>query len=531
MRIEGRGHFLRTHMTTPRCSAARLLSLVMLLVPCGPLTAVLPDEPLLAGKPGQIVDLPGGRGLGELLSFDETLAPALLALKADEGREVAGFPVAPGVRRRVQLARTEIYAPDAHIYRVDGPIRTEVPRSRLVFFSGTDVEGVGNRIWVALDPDTLAYSGFVQGPDGVHQISRDDAGGGRRQLLAPPAVPDGATWACGQESTVETSVSWATPGSLRTAEASRHANVLTAPYKAVVAIDTDNEYMAYWGNNTTNATNYIASLIANINVMYQRDLNLKLVQATTFLRVSTTPDPYSATPNTPPNDNANGAELNEFMNYWNANYPVATYPRSVVTMMSGKQPETNYASGIAWIAASACGTPHDYNFCQLFKVSYLWGDTLIMGHEIGHNLGSPHTHCYADPRPDTCYASESNNPPTTTNCFSGTPSCPATQTINGVTGVQGTLMGYCHLLSGCSSSLVFHPATITRYVGPPLDAGASSACIALVSSVSPPPPVSAATKFNVVTPCRILDTRNAAGPLGGPSIGAGALRSFAATGN
>ena len=46
----------------------------------------------------------------------------------------------------------------------------------------------------------------------------------------------------------------------------------------------------------------------------------------------------------------------------------------------------------------------------------------------------------------------------------------------------------------------------------------------------PPPPVSAATKLTTLTPCRLVDTRNTAGPLGGPPIAAGGLRSFAGTG-
>jgi hypothetical protein len=504
--------------STGRSVVVRGLALLAPLVLSAPLVAALPEEPVSAGTSGQIVDLPGGRGVGESLSFDPALAPALLALKADERREVAEFPTAPGVRHRVYVVRNEIYAPNAHIYRIDGPTRTEVPRSRLVFFSGSDLEGAGNHFWVAVDPDTRGLTGLVQGREGVYEISRDDSLGTGRQLLARPVVPEGASWTCGQEDTVETSVSWAPPGEARSATVAVHANVLTSPYKAVVAIDTDNEYMAYWSNNTTNVTNYIAQLIANVDVMYQRDLNLKLVQGTTFLRVSTTPDPY----NVNDGSNADGAELNELTTYWSANYPLASYPRSIVTMMSGKQPGTNSASGIAWIASSACGTSYDYNFCQLFKTSYLWGDTLIMGHEIGHNLGSPHTHCYADPKPDTCYAAETSLP----TCFSGTPTCPATQTINGVTNVQGTLMGYCHLLSGCSSSLVFHPSTISRYVGPTLDAGALSACIARVSSVSPPPAVSAATTFNAIVPCRVLDTRSTSAP----SIGALGSRSFVATG-
>ncbi len=42
-----------------------------------------------------------------------------------------------------------------------------------------------------------------------------------------------------------------------------------------------------------NATNYIATLVASVNVIYERDLNLRLVVGTTFFRVSTTPDPYA----------------------------------------------------------------------------------------------------------------------------------------------------------------------------------------------------------------------------------------------
>ena len=41
--------------------------------------------------------------------------------------------------------------------------------------------------------------------------------------------------------------------------------------------------------NTTNATNYIATLIASVNVMYERDLNLRLVAGTTILRTGSDP--------------------------------------------------------------------------------------------------------------------------------------------------------------------------------------------------------------------------------------------------
>src|SRR6266545_7723247 len=64
-------------------------------------------ELVRAGNPGQIVDLPGGRGEGELLRLDARLVTSLLALAPEEDAAVADWPVAPGVRRSVRLARHE----------------------------------------------------------------------------------------------------------------------------------------------------------------------------------------------------------------------------------------------------------------------------------------------------------------------------------------------------------------------------------------------------------------------------------------
>ncbi len=53
------------------------------------------------------------------------------------------------------------------------------------------------------------------------------------------------------------------------------------------------------------------------------------------------------------------------------------------------------------------------------------------------------------------------------------------------------------------------------------NAGLGGACLSV-----PPPPLS----FYTVTPCRLADTRNANGPLGGPALQAGAVRPFTLTG-
>jgi hypothetical protein len=493
--------------------AARIFVLVGLFAMASPLRASRVEDALSAGSPGKVVDLPGGRGEGELLRLDVRLVPALLALAPEESARVADWPVAPGVRRDVVLARHEVWAEGAKVFRADALGLTEIPRSPLVFFWGNDTANAGARVLVAVDPRSRALTALVHGPDGVEELARDPSDASGRHLLAAPVPPKGATWSCAQEDFPDTA--WLPGPPAGRAPAGRHALALGSLYKAVLAIDTDKEYLASFGNNTTNTTNYIATLVANINVMYERDLNLRLLVGTTILRTGS--DPWTVT-----GSGASGGQLSEFTNYWNTHYPKSTTPRSFAALFSGKS--TSGLSGIAWVANSVCGGGSDYSFDQISgNGSWAWGDTLIVGHEIGHNMGSPHTHCYADPAPDRCWAGEP--------CYTGPTSCPVPQTINGVTSVKGTIMGYCHLLGGCSTSLVFHPSTISRYVGPVLDSGASSACIAAVVPPPPPPPsVSAATTFNAVTPCRVLDTRNAPGPLGGPSLGALASRSFVVTG-
>ena len=201
-------------------------------------------------------------------------------------------------------------------------------------------------------------------------------------------------------------------------------------------MDTDTELLSQkFSNNTSAAADYVADLIAAMNVMYSRDLDVTLIQGTTYLRTGS--DPYSANSGS----SASSSELNEFGNYWKSNY--GSSQRTLAAMLSGKSPSSNLASGIAWVGG-LCSTTYGYSFSKVFKINYLSGDAKLVGHEIGHNFGSPHTHCYS-PAIDQCYGYEGG-------CYSGPTSCP---------GGAGTVMSYCHL-TGCGSTLDFHPTVISR---------------------------------------------------------------------
>jgi cysteine-rich repeat protein len=65
----------------------------------------------------------------------------------------------------------------------------------------------------------------------------------------------------------------------------------------------------------------------------------------------------------------------------------------------------------------------------------IW-DVMVVAHELGHNFGSEHTHCYAPPL-DHCYNAEPG-------CWGGAESLPSG---------GGTIMSYCHQLPGGLSNV------------------------------------------------------------------------------
>ncbi|AKS42244.1 M12 family metallo-peptidase [Wenzhouxiangella marina] len=212
----------------------------------------------------------------------------------------------------------------------------------------------------------------------------------------------------------------------------------------LLAIDTDKEWLSLrFGDDVNAAADYNEALMLTVNGLFETQLNLRMQLGTVFLRVGSDPYPLA-------DSGAGSAELNEFGTYWQNNY--GGVQRTHAAMISGRLSSQNSASGIAWVD-SYCRTQNaggSYSYNQLFRNPSFPAATSagLFAHELGHNLGSPHTHCYSPPI-DQCYAVEPG-------CYSGPTSCP--------TAGFGTLMSYCHFSSACGGPIRLNlaPEVITR---------------------------------------------------------------------
>jgi len=211
--------------------------------------------------------------------------------------------------------------------------------------------------------------------------------------------------------------------------------------------------------NTTDATSYITDLIGFSSGIYDQEIATDL-QISHLSLWSTPSDPWT--------QSSSSCALFELGRYWNDNR--TDVGRTITHMMSGKSGR----SGVAWVGVLCAGgfnyshggacpslIPQVDNYGGAYGFTggidggfdpanplQAW-DIIAVTHEIGHNFDSPHTHCYnglggsSDPV-DECFSGQSG-------CYSGSPRLPC-----GTAGAGcGTIMSYCHLLSGGLANIAF----------------------------------------------------------------------------
>ena len=404
---------------------------------------------LLSPARGQQTSLEGVAGVQKLVLDRATLA----ALRARDSAVVRDFPLGRTRAADLVLARFEPFAPGARVEIVEPGGARALTLPDRVYFRGT-VAGEDDS-HVLLIAARARVHGFVVSRGEVFPFGPDGRGGHRSYALRdadPTRYPPPGDF-CANDLAPE---AVRIPPAARALAAPPPAASTSGTLKlADVAIDTDQELRAKFASDSA-ALGYLASLAAAATSIYERDVAVRLRFSYIRLWGAAPPDPWSAT--------APGGALGEVRTYWNdpANKMDTTAgPRTVVHFVSGKSVQ----GGVAYLdvlcnASYGYGVSQVYGSFDLSQPSQIW-DALVVTHELGHNFGTPHTHCYSPPL-DKCYANEAG-------CYSGP-----------VVASRGTVMSYCHLLAGGLSNidLVFGDVVRAR-IGQSV--GAAS-CLATVAA-------------------------------------------------
>jgi len=235
----------------------------------------------------------------------------------------------------------------------------------------------------------------------------------------------------------------------------------TVPDCIELAIEID-QYTRNTFSSNTAASTWAHAIIAGVSQVYFGEVNVHINVVNTI--IWNTVDPYASIINDA------GTMLSTLRNHWTANN--GSIPRDLVHLLT-KRSNTG-TGGIAYVDV-LCSNSWGYAFSSDLNSntsfnfpnpSYTW-NLFVVAHEIGHNVGSSHTHWCgwaADPA-----LSFSGGP--IDNCVNVEGSCP-----NNPIPQVGTIMSYCHTTS--SGALIdFHPVVVSQALNPGINnAGCLSAC-------------------------------------------------------
>ncbi len=345
-------------------------------------------------------------------------------------------------RQTLNLSRFQVFADGAQVV-IDG-----VPQAAPLnaYFRGTMAGFPDARVLLTV-PEQGPPRGliFAEGKVVVVQGQAAEIGAGglktRQVDVAQELTPLAQRFRCGLE---EAGPEMLLPALSRSPTPAEKGEGVVAPQATSISrvahlyLETDYEYYTRF-NNTSAASNYAADLIAYSSSIYEDEVTTGLMIDTLTLYTSNS-DPWTVTTNT-------ADALYELRNYFNAHYSAVN--RTTVHLLSGK----SLGGGIAYVGV-LCNKSYGYGLTANINGGFdidnpgVGWDIIAVSHELGHNFGSSHSHCYAGvggvaSDVDHCYGSEGG-------CYSGAVSLPGTNSTSGGSAGTGagTLMSYCHLLSG-----------------------------------------------------------------------------------
>ncbi len=231
-----------------------------------------------------------------------------------------------------------------------------------------------------------------------------------------------------------------------------------------VAIDIDFHTYGTFGNDCYPAVEWALAIMAGVNTIYTESVDALINVQASYIHVWETTDPYDGITN-----DANSM-LDTFRLEWQNNSNLAGIQRDLVHLLTRR--ENTGTGGIAYLdvvcfPSYAAGLSSYLQAGNTYNLNnYAW-NLNVVGHELGHNFGSNHTHwCgWSDGPIDNCYDVEG--------------SC-----ANNPQAQVGTMMSYCHAVAGGSVNLEFHPTVVAEAFVPTIttDGSCFTTCVEMTTS-------------------------------------------------
>ncbi len=337
------------------------------------------------------------------LAVDPEAFEKLLARSFRRGESInVDVPMSISEEVTLQLERFEITTPSTKFIQLFGKTSAAMPAPQVVLLRGTVLGEPGSHAYLALTGTGGGSGTITRGSGQRFSLKTASVGGKPSGLVVVPGAGDlpdfpdfckVVTPATDQEGGV---------GGPREAT-SRGPRVLN------VAIDADQAYVALFPS-PAEAQAYIIQVLGAVTDIYRRDLDLTLVLRSSRLWPNGG-EPFGAD------------DISGFRNYWIQNEDLTGL--NLVHLFSGRR-DTSYG-GIAYLASGCTDFGFGISafmlgaFANPITGPHLWNwDVVVVAHEMGHNLGTPHTHDYSPP---------------IDQCTTGLPQ-------------RGTIMSYCHTNGG-----------------------------------------------------------------------------------
>ena len=283
----------------------------------------------------------------------------------------------PGRNFEIVLWPNDLRAPDYRAEEViDGGIVREVPMSRVNTDKGSVIGMPDAEARFTVDRNTI--EGMIIAPDQSYFLEsarKYSASADAADYLlykASDVRPD-ITRTCGDtlDQLVNREAKQFAPGF-----SPNVAPQAFSPFRvAEIATEADFEYVSALGGSTA-ANNDILSIMNQVQGIYERDIGLtfRVVFQHTWATAS---EPYNTSGDAV-------AVLNEFTNYWNANFTGTN--RDLTHLWTGRN--LGGSAGIAWLGVVCADAAHAYGLSDTetmapFRVG-------IPAHEIGHNFNADH---------------------------------------------------------------------------------------------------------------------------------------------